>query len=121
MSVAPYRPEAFLESVKGHEEDKEGGARCRICIQDRMEKTAAFAAMHGFEYFTSTLSVSPHKDFGLIREIGQALALRYRVSFLAEDFKKQNGFARSCELAGIYGLYRQNYCGCRFSKLPNSD
>lgn len=121
LSVAPYRPEAFLESVKGHEEDKEGGARCRICIQDRMEKTAAFAAMHGFEYFTSTLSVSPHKDFGLIREIGQALALRYRVSFLAEDFKKQNGFARSCELAGIYGLYRQNYCGCRFSKLPNSD
>jgi predicted adenine nucleotide alpha hydrolase (AANH) superfamily ATPase len=116
LIAAPYRPEAFLESVKGYEEAKEGGARCRICIFDRMEKTAAFAAMNGFEIFTTTLSVSPHKDFGMISEFGQALALRYRIHFLAEDFKKQNGFGRSCELARAYDLYRQNYCGCCFSK-----
>jgi predicted adenine nucleotide alpha hydrolase (AANH) superfamily ATPase len=73
--------------------------------------------MHGFEHFSTTLSVSPHKDFGMIREFGQALALRYRINFLAEDFKKQNGFARSCELARTYDLYRQSYCGCRFSKV----
>lgn len=110
-----YDEAAFLSLVRGHEEDKEGGARCRICIGDRMERTAIYASMHGFEHFTTTLSVSPHKDFGMIKELGSALALRYGIEFLAEDFKKQNGFGRSCELAREYGLYRQNYCGCRFS------
>lgn len=116
LVVAPYAPAAFLESVKGHEDAKEGGMRCRICISDRLDKTAAYAAMNGFEYFTTTLSVSPHKDFGMIKEAGNALALRYHVNFLAEDFKKQNGFGRSCELARAYDLYRQSYCGCRFSR-----
>lgn len=117
LVVAQYSPASFLESVKGYEEEKEGGARCRICIGDRLDKTAAYAAMNGFEYFTTTLSVSPHKDFGMIKEFGGALALRYHVNFLAEDFKKQNGFGRSCELARAYDLYRQSYCGCRFSKV----
>ena len=116
LVAASYTPGAFLESVRGFENEKEGGKRCKICINDRLDKTAAFAAMNGFESFTTTLSVSPHKDFGLIKELGNALAMRYRINFLAEDFKKQNGFGRSCELARVYDLYRQPYCGCRFSK-----
>jgi predicted adenine nucleotide alpha hydrolase (AANH) superfamily ATPase len=113
---APYAPEAFLRSVEGLGSSPEGGPRCRICIRDRLEKTAAFAAMNGFEYFTTTLSVSPRKDFEMICGIGREVAVRYGLSFVAEDFKKQNGFKRSIELSAAYCLYRQDYCGCRFSK-----
>lgn len=116
LVVAEYRPLAFLKSVEGLEDEPEGRRRCRVCIAGRIEKTAAFAAMNGFSSFTTTLSVSPHKSYDMIARAGKEHEVRYGVQFLAEDYKKGNGFGRSVELAGKYGLYRQDYCGCRFSK-----
>jgi len=116
LVLAPYAPEAFLESVKGYEDAPEGGARCRICIRDRLALSADYAAMNGFEHFSTTLSISPHKDYSMLSALGRELALRYSLSFLDEDFKKDGGFARSIELAKEYELYRQSYCGCEFSK-----
>jgi len=115
LVTAPYAPEAFLETVRGLEAEPEGGARCRVCIADRLEHTAVYASLYGFDAFSTTLSVSPHKDFGAIARIGRELALRYGIAFLAEDFKKRDGFRRSVVLSEAYGLYRQSYCGCRFS------
>ncbi|MDR1815323.1 MAG: epoxyqueuosine reductase QueH [Clostridiales Family XIII bacterium] len=116
LVVAPYAPEAFLASVAGQEDAPEGGARCRICIAGRLEATAAHAAMNGFSVFSTTLSVSPHKDFEGILWLGREIAVRYGLTFLGEDFKARGGFARSVELSKQYGLYRQNFCGCRFSR-----
>ena len=116
LVAAPYAPEAFLEAVCGLEAEPEGGMRCRLCIADRLERTAVYASLHGFDVFSTTLSVSPHKNYEMIAGIGRELALRYGLSFLAEDFKKRDGFRRSVALAEAYGLYRQSYCGCRFSK-----
>lgn len=113
---AAYAPAAFLKLTKGLEDCEEGGARCRLCFQDRLEKTAAFAVMNGYEFFSTTLSVSRHKNYEVIRELGTALALRYGLSFENSDFKKGGGEQRSIELAKAYGLERQQYCGCRFSK-----
>ena len=113
---AVYAPAAFLRLVRGVEDAPEGGERCRRCISDRLEKTAAFAAMNGYEYFTTTLSASRYKSYEIIAELGRALALRYSLSFLDDDFKKGGGDQRAVLLSKSYGLYRQNYCGCRFSK-----
>ena len=110
-----YSPSAFLSLVRGKETCPEGGERCRLCIGDRLEKTAAYAAMNGFEYFTTTLSVSRHKSYEMILELGKMLALRYGLSFIDDDFKR-GGEQRSVLLSKSYGLYRQNYCGCSFSK-----
>jgi predicted adenine nucleotide alpha hydrolase (AANH) superfamily ATPase len=112
----PYEPNAFLCKVRGYEDEPEGGARCTICFLMRMEKTCEYALMHGIEAFTTSLSVSPHKDMSIISKIGNDLSLKYGVTFLAEDFKKKNGFLRSVELTKAYELYRQDYCGCVFSK-----
>ena len=111
-----YRPGSFIEMVKGHEEDPEGGARCRLCFAQRLEKTAETARMTGHDIFGTTLTVSPHKNYGVISETGRRLALKYGISYLDRDFKKKNGFARSVELSKKYGLYRQDYCGCVYSK-----
>ena len=111
-----YRPGSFIEMVKGHEEDPEGGARCRLCFAQRLEKTAETARMMGHDIFGTTLTVSPHKNYGVISETGRRLALKYGISYLDRDFKKKNGFARSVELSKKYGLYRQDYCGCVYSK-----
>jgi predicted adenine nucleotide alpha hydrolase (AANH) superfamily ATPase len=113
---AVYAPAAFLKLVKGLEDSLEGGERCRICISDRLEKTAAYAAMNGYEYFTTTLSASRYKSYEMIAELGRLLALRYSLSFIDDNFKKGGGDQRAVLLAKSYGLYRQNYCGCRFSK-----
>jgi len=113
---APYTPATFLQLVEGKEDCEEGGERCRLCIHDRLEKTAAFAVMNGFDHFSTTLSVSRHKNHEMILSLGTALALMYGVSFEGSDFKKNGGEQRSIELAKAYGLERQNYCGCRFSK-----
>jgi len=113
---AAYEPERFFEVAKGLEDEPEGGKRCEKCFLLRLEKTAEAASMSGFDTFSTTLSVSPHKDYRLLSALGLKLGMRYSLTFLAEDFKKQNGFQRSIELSKAYGLYRQNYCGCCFSK-----
>ena len=111
-----YHPGAFLKLVKGHEQDPEGGERCSLCFAQRLEKTAETAQMTVCDYFGTTLTVSPHKNYRRISEIGQSIALRYGLTFLDRDFKKKDGFKRSIELSRRYGLYRQDYCGCEFSK-----
>ena len=111
-----YRPGEFYKAVKGLEHEPEGGARCSVCFAQRLEKTAETAVLGGYDYFGTTLTVSPHKNYEIISEIGRSIALRYSLSFLDRDFKKKDGFRRSVELSKKCELYRQNYCGCEYSK-----
>lgn len=111
-----YDPEEFYRAVKGHEEDREGGERCTRCFELRLSEAARLAAEGGFDWFTTTLTISPLKDAARLNAIGEAMGSRYGVSFLNSDFKKKNGYKRSIELSAQYGLYRQNYCGCVFSR-----
>lgn len=110
-----YDPESYFEKVKGLENEKEGGARCEVCFKQRLEMTARLAKENGFDLFTTTLTVSPHKNAELINEIGEKFAKEFGVEFLYSNFKKQNGYLRSIELSKEMGLYRQNYCGCAYS------
>ncbi|MDR1136113.1 MAG: epoxyqueuosine reductase QueH [Clostridiales Family XIII bacterium] len=110
-----YEPEVFEQSAAGLEHEPEGGARCTECFRLRLEKTAETAVMTGCDFFTTSLSVSPHKNHGLIAKLGNAISVRYGICFISDDFKKKDGYRRSVELAAKYGLYRQNYCGCRFA------
>ena len=112
----PYEPEAFFDAVRGLEAVPEGGERCFRCYRLRLEAAAQYAASHGFDYFTTTLSISPLKNAAKLNEIGEALAVQYGVAHLPSDFKKKEGYKRSITLSGEYGLYRQDFCGCVFSK-----
>jgi len=105
----------FLDFVKGHEDEAEGEERCMRCYRQRLEKTGDVAEAELFDYFGTTLTISPHKVSQRILEIGRALALQLSVKFLSKDFKLNDGFKHSCELSKEHNLYRQNYCGCRFS------
>jgi predicted adenine nucleotide alpha hydrolase (AANH) superfamily ATPase len=116
LAVGPYEPEVFFDAVRGLEAEPEGGARCKKCFKLRIGRAAGYASLHGFELFTTTLSVSPHKNFEELAKIGGTAAIRGGLTFLAEDFKKKDGYRRSIELSKAYGLYRQQYCGCAFSK-----
>lgn len=116
MLDAPYDPEAFFAVAKGKENEPEGGARCTECFKLRLEQTAKTAKEQGFDYFTTTLTVSPHKNAALLNEIGQALGEKYSVPFLPSDFKKKEGYKRSITLSKALDLYRQTDCGCIFSK-----
>ena len=111
-----WQSERFYEAVKGLENIPEGGERCFACYRLRLEETAKLAAELGFEFFTTTLSVSPYKNSAKLNEIGGELEKKYGVKHLPSDFKKKNGYKRSLELSGKYGLYRQNYCGCVYSQ-----
>lgn len=111
-----YDPRVFYDAVRGHEDDPEGGARCERCFRLRLGETARLAARRGDDYFTTTLSISPLKDAQLLNTIGMALSEETGVPWLPGDFKKKNGYRRSCELSEQYGLYRQDYCGCIFSR-----
>ncbi|MGN0162351.1 MAG: epoxyqueuosine reductase QueH [Candidatus Ornithomonoglobus sp.] len=111
-----YDPESFLAMAKGMETLPEGGERCFKCYRLRLEEAARAAKNGGFDYFTTTLSISPHKNAQKLNEIGAELSAEYDVPYLFSDFKKKNGYKRSCELSAVYGLYRQSYCGCAFSK-----
>lgn len=111
-----YEPKKFTEIAKGMETEPEGGKRCFKCYRLRLEETAQLAASKGFDYFTTTLSISPHKNAEVLNEIGKELSDIYNVPYLFSDFKKRNGYKRSCELSEIYNLYRQDYCGCIYSK-----
>ena len=112
-----YDDQVFYELARGHEQDPEGGARCTACFRLRLGKTAETAAQEGFDYFTTTLSISPLKDAQRLNAIGAELSAAFGVPYLFSDFKKKNGYKRSCELSAEYGLYRQDYCGCIFSRL----
>ena len=116
--VAPdYDENEFFEIAKGNESLPEGGARCKDCYRLRLEKTAEYAKRDGFDYFTTTLSVSPYKNAQALNEIGSELSEKYGVKYLLSDFKKNDGYKRSCQLSREFNLYRQNYCGCIFSKM----
>ena len=110
-----YDKEKFYEMAKGLEEVKEGGVRCFKCYELRLREAAEIAKEGGYDYFTTTLSISPLKNAVKLNEIGLKLAEEYGVSYLTSDFKKKNGYKRSVELSAQYGLYRQDYCGCEFS------
>ncbi len=113
---ADYEPEKFWELARGHENDPERGERCRLCFTLRLTKTVELARRGNYDYFCTTLSISPHKDAALLMRIGEYLAEEYGISYLPSDFKKKNGYKRSIELSAKHNLYRQDYCGCVFSR-----
>ena len=112
-----YDNETYHKYVKGLEQEVEGGARCNKCFYLRLNKTAKLAKELNYDYFGTTLTVSPHKNHVLINKIGEELASTYNINFLYSDFKKEDGYKRSIELSKEYNLYRQDYCGCLFSKM----
>ena len=112
-----YDPERFFSASQGHEEDPEGGERCKICFRMRLEEAAKQAKQHSCDFFTTTLTISPLKNAEVINTIGEEIAQDAGVRFLPSDFKKQDGYKRSTELSAEYDLYRQNYCGCVFSRM----
>ena len=111
-----YEPERFYEIAKGYEQEPEGGERCMRCFRLRLEETAKLAKSMGMDYYTTTLSISPLKDAERLNAIGKELGIIYQLSYLESDFKKKNGYKRSVELSKEYELYRQDYCGCVYSK-----
>ena len=117
----PYDAERFYALVRGHEGDPEGGARCAICFEMRLRRTAEFAREIGADYFTTTLSISPLKDAQILNELGARIAREAGIKYLHSDFKKKDGYRRSCALSEEYGLYRQDYCGCAFSRRERED
>ncbi len=114
-----YNPNDFFAIAKGLEDAKEGGERCFKCYELRLKETVKIALDNGYDYFTTTLSISPHKNAQKINEIGENLSEEYGVKYLYSDFKKREGYKRSIELSKEYNLYRQNYCGCIYSKLES--
>lgn len=107
--------QVYYDFVNGLEHEQEKGLRCEKCFELRLNKTAEFAKNNNFDFFTTTLSVSPHKNFNQIKSVAENVANNYNIKYLAYDFKKQNGFKITNEIANSYGFYRQNYCGCKFS------
>ena len=116
LVVGAYEPERFYAVSRGLETVPEGGERCFRCYRLRLEAADKMAVEGGFDYFATTLTISPLKNAGKLNEIGEELSQIYKVEHLPSDFKKKNGYRRSVELSAEYGLYRQNYCGCVFSK-----
>ena len=114
--IADYDPAAFAAIAKGLENESEGGERCTACYRLRLTETAKIAASEGFDYFTTTLSISPLKDAVRLNTIGGELSQKYGVPYLYSDFKKREGYKRSIQLSAEHNLYRQDYCGCAFSK-----
>ena len=111
-----YEHEKFLSVTEGLENELEGGKRCFVCYNQRLEKTALIAKENKFDYFCTTLTVSPYKNSQKLNEIGKSLEENYGVKYLLSDFKKNDGYKKSIELSKAYNLYRQDYCGCKFSK-----
>lgn len=116
-----YEPQRFYQAVRGYEACPEGGERCGHCFSLRLGETAARAAALGYDYFSTTLTISPLKNAARLNEIGEEMAEQYGVRFLPSDFKKKNGYKRSVELSGQFGLYRQDYCGCIYSKREREE
>ena len=114
-----YEPEKFYEMAKGLENEPERGARCLKCYRMRLEESAAVAKENKFDYFTTTLSISPQKDSIVLNSIGKEISEKYDIPYLFSDFKKKGGYKRSIELSAQFHLYRQNFCGCIFSKMQS--
>ena len=112
----PFDPKEFYDYIRGYEKEPEGGERCFLCYRLRLEKTAEYAKQNQFDYFTTTLSISPLKNAAKLNEIGGELAEKYDILYLFSDFKKKEGYKKSTEISREYGMYRQYYCGCVFSK-----
>jgi hypothetical protein len=113
--LGSYDVEDWLRRVKGQEGDEEGGERCRICYRMRLEETAKKAKEMGFNFFATTLTISPHKKAKVINDLGAELGQKYKLRFYEADFKKKDGFKRSVTLSREHGMRRQSYCGCVFS------
>lgn len=118
--VEKYDNSEFESIAKGYEDLPEGGGRCKRCFELRLEKAIQYASSKGFDYVTTTLTISPHKNAQLLNETGKSISEKYNIQYLFSDFKKRNGYKRSCELSRQYNLYRQDYCGCKYSK-PKSE
>lgn len=116
-----YCPQEYYEAVCGLEKEPEGGARCEVCFRMRLSEAARMAKVGNFDYVTTTLSISPLKNAAKLNQIGEEEAKKYEVCYLPSDFKKKNGYKRSVELSEEYGLYRQNYCGCVFSRREQTE
>ncbi len=112
-----YEPEKFYEIAKGLEDEPEGGKRCEKCFRLRLSYAARIAKDMNFDYFTTTLSISPLKNSEVLNRIGEDVGMEYGIKHLVSDFKKKNGYKRSVELSKEYELYRQDYCGCIYSKI----
>ncbi|MCI9271101.1 MAG: epoxyqueuosine reductase QueH [Dorea sp.] len=113
--AGPYEKERFYETARGLEQEREGGERCMRCYELRLKEAAVLAKEGGYDYFTTTLSISPLKKADKLNAIGKRLGEEYGIPYLPSDFKKKNGYKRSVELSAKYGLYRQDYCGCVYS------
>lgn len=120
LVIPRYDRAPWRQAVRGHESQPEGGSRCLICYRFRLEATARYAAENGIPWFTSTLSVSPHKNARAINPIGQEIAGSLGLRFYSADFKKKDGFKTSLQISRQFGFYRQTYCGCCFSRPANS-
>lgn len=116
LLTGEYEPEKFYEIAKGREKLPEGGERCHMCYALRLEEAARAAKVFGSDYFTTTLSISPYKNAEWLNRLGEKFGKEYEVPYLYSDFKKKGGYQRSVQLSKEYGLYRQDYCGCVFSK-----
>lgn len=117
ITPAEYNPDIFCKLAEGLEDLPERGLRCQKCIFQRLEKTAEKACELGADYFTTTLTISPYKDSEYINKAGEELQKQYDIKYLFSDFKKRNGYKRSIQLSTEYNLYRQNFCGCIYSKI----
>lgn len=116
-----YDTKRFYDAVKGHETDKEGGERCHHCYELRLKEAFELAKEGNFDYYTTTLSISPYKNSTWLNEIGTNLCEGTNIQYLPSDFKKKNGYKRSVELSSEYGMYRQDYCGCVYSKMEREE
>lgn len=117
LEVGEYHPEEFQTVARGLEAEPERGKRCYLCYEQRLRATAQKCVAEQYDYFTTTLSISPYKNADWLNEIGERLAGEYQLAYLYSDFKKRNGYKRSIELSAEYHLYRQDYCGCVYSRL----
>lgn len=121
LIIEKYEPNEFYAAARGLEDFPEGGARCAECFCLRLNKTAEYAKLNGYDCICTTLTVSPYKNASLLNEVGEKAAKAHGVEWIYSDFKKANGYLRSIELSEKYDLYRQNYCGCKFSKRIKND
>ncbi len=119
MIEGAYSPEEWLKMITGYEEEPEGGKRCKICFSIRLAESARYAKEHGFQCFTTTMTISPHKDSDVINRLGEHLAGQHKLEWVTSDFKQNDGFKKSIEMSKKMELYRQKYCGCFYSVNNN--